>query len=675
MAARSFQLLIAAFLLLGFSACETGSLVKFGTTDPKTPTLMRGTFRGRWWNYYQRGIAYGEARSWREAEEDLRRAVKLRGEDRRRARTYGMHFVDYFPHRELGIVYFHQGRYGEAVHELEESLRSEKSAKAEFYLDSTRKRLIQEETGPVAPPEIFLSAPDADQWVRSSSTLVTGLVKDPHYVQRITVNQQPIRLDLAAREVPFRRQVSLRPGPNPIVIEASNLAGRISRLEREVYLDVEGPTISIEEPSPASGIKSRELRVRGFIHDDAGLGDVRVNGQPISIPPGKELRLDYVVPRTSRMDRVLVEARDQVGNETRAEIPLSGGVSMGRKVVAVCGKISPLALAGDFQNGKDIIPPLIELRHWSAEQTVFLDQIYLEGSVRDEAGVAEVRLNGRPMPRWVGKSVHFSHLASLEEGDNFFRIEAWDKHGNRAEKTVHFHRRLQKVREIGSRLPVALLPLAKNRDDRGTAGDTLEELILGDLVQRGRFALVERRRLEEILQEQRLAGSALADSDKAIRVGKILTAGGVLMGTVLEKGESVEVFLRLVDTETSLIIAAVDVYGEETDLQSLHQLSQGLVLKLCDEVPLLEGTVLQVKDGRLTVDLGKDSRLKKGMRVVVFREGEPIRHPLSGALLGVDVEVLGWGQVQAVQEQVSHVELDRGDSSRIIEPLQKILTQ
>src|SRR5208283_6182926 len=71
-----------------------------------------GTFRGNWWNYYDRAIAYSESQGpgpGDKAIADLNQALSMRAKDQRMARTYGMHFIDYFPHRELGIVFFHAG--------------------------------------------------------------------------------------------------------------------------------------------------------------------------------------------------------------------------------------------------------------------------------------------------------------------------------------------------------------------------------------------------------------------------------------------------------------------------------------------------------------------------------------------------------------------------------------
>ncbi len=51
-------------------------------------------------------------RQWTQALADFSAAIDQRDGDQRMARTYGMHFIDYFPSRELGILYFENGRYG-----------------------------------------------------------------------------------------------------------------------------------------------------------------------------------------------------------------------------------------------------------------------------------------------------------------------------------------------------------------------------------------------------------------------------------------------------------------------------------------------------------------------------------------------------------------------------------
>jgi hypothetical protein len=160
-----------------------------------------------------------------------------------------------------------------------------------------------------------------------------------------------------------------------------------------------------------------------------------------------------------------------------------------------------------------------------------------------------------------------------------------------------------------------------------------------------------------------------------VKIGKILAAQGLLVASMHTGESSMEIYLRLVDTESALVIAGVDVYGEELNAVALRELCRGLILKLCDELPLAEGMVVQVKGNRLLTDLGRESRVKKGMRLIVFEEGEPIRHPTTGMVLGLNPEQLGHGRITAVQEQLSEVEvIGEGNVARL-KPMQKVITQ
>jgi hypothetical protein len=71
---------------------------------------------------------------------DLATAIGKRDKDQRNARTYGMHFVDYFPHRELGIAYYHKGDLVKAAKELEEM--REELTRLSYTDDLTAKTTI-----------------------------------------------------------------------------------------------------------------------------------------------------------------------------------------------------------------------------------------------------------------------------------------------------------------------------------------------------------------------------------------------------------------------------------------------------------------------------------------------------------------------------------------------------
>lgn len=739
----------------GCSAISKGS--KSYVKDGKTYGVTKGLFRQRWWNYYERGISFADGQFWKEAEEDFRVALRLRGEDKRRARTYGMHFVDYFPHRELGVVLFHQGRYPEAVQELETSLKSVKTAKTEFYLDRTRKVLIEQEGKDAQAPEIIIESPAEGSFFNGFATVVAGTVRDDSYVKEIQVNGVEVRIDLAATEIPFNMEVPLKGGENPILVMATDLTGKSSLARRKVLVDRQGPVLNIDEPAEGTPPSTPGLRLKGFAYDDSGIREIRVNGRTILNSTEREVPLDHPLSLSVGEDRVIVEALDQVGNQTRAEIRLgskgtartpsrslsendpvasfrrkpesidahslrmptfvgmtNGGsrpvlgqppsvlthpkiflASLDVPEISISRTDLPRFAFGDGTRGaapdvqdlsasgplllaanepQDTNPPAIELKGWTEEQTVFLDQAYLEGNVRDDGSVEQLLVNNIPILRKPGKNVYFSYLAELGEGENTFAIQGKDGADNQAEVKIRINRKLQKIREVGSRMAVALLPLDR-KGEIGAAGEGVEDLLLGSLTERSRFEMVERQRLEDVLREQQLSSSDLADQDAAVRLGKILTANAILMGSVLEKENSLEIFGRVVDTESSLILAAADVYGENVDAQVMRQLCQGLVIKLCDELPLAEGLVVQVKGKKIVVDLGKESRVKKGMQLIVFREGEPVKHPVTGQVLGAETEELGYARILAVLDQMSNAELLQDNVSASIEPLAKVITR
>ena len=149
------RLVAAAICLLPLAAC--------GRADPP-PQVVDGTtfgttsvpFRGRWWHHYERGVSWTLGGFNAEAEADFRACLDQRQTDNRLARTYGMHFVQCFAHRELGAVLLATGRLDEAERELRTSLAQEPSAKAEFLL-----RRVDELRGAKADAPAAIAAPAA----------------------------------------------------------------------------------------------------------------------------------------------------------------------------------------------------------------------------------------------------------------------------------------------------------------------------------------------------------------------------------------------------------------------------------------------------------------------------------------------------------------------------------
>jgi curli biogenesis system outer membrane secretion channel CsgG len=70
------------------------------------------------------------------------------------------------------------------------------------------------------------------------------------------------------------------------------------------------------------------------------------------------------------------------------------------------------------------------------------------------------------------------------------------------------------------------------------------------------FDVYERRQLGNILREQELALSDLADQNEVIEIGKLTGAHLLVLGSVLQVGNNVQVIARLVETETGQILVS-----------------------------------------------------------------------------------------------------------------------
>jgi TolB-like protein len=89
----------------------------------------------------------------------------------------------------------------------------------------------------------------------------------------------------------------------------------------------------------------------------------------------------------------------------------------------------------------------------------------------------------------------------------------------------------------------------------------LAEVLITELARNPTIRVVERDRLQALLDEQGLSASGRVDMETIVRTGKLLGAGHVLIGVfVIDPREEVRIDVRAVNTETSEI-----VYGETVD--------------------------------------------------------------------------------------------------------------
>jgi len=625
-------------------------------------------FRHRWWNYYERGLSYAEGKFYQDAVSDLKQALEQRSQDQRMARTYGMHFVDYFPHRELGIVYYEMGALEAAREEIELSLSQFPSAKAHYYLDQVRKRRIESEGKEVEAPRINLDLKEDEFRTRDDPVILSGVVENDHYVSAIAIKGIPLFLEGSEKRVAFREKLRLSQGRHSIAVEAKNLMGKTAKKAVLVHVDREGPLVTLEDIQMNEDDTLKRLTIRGSAYDESQVIALAINNKEVQVQKGVEvLFTDTVFVKEGFLE---VVAQDGLGNQTKARVDVSapgGGLKPIR--LAYAGKALNRTLAGLFNN-KDKRPPAIELKGWTDTQTVYLDKVYIEGQVVGENKIESITINGMPVLRRKGLRILFNHLADLKEGKNTIFVAVRDEAGKTAEKSLMIERRLPQALHLNQRMSLTVLPF-EEKGNLTEVGLSFQDNLIHSLVNQNRFRVVERKLLDRILEEQKLSQTRLIERSTALSVGRLTAARSIITGSIVETRQGVEAVARMIDTETSEIVATEDVYDEITDVGALRSLARGMAVKFHREFPLVGGMVIKAGDKYIFTDLGQD-KIKLQRRLIVYRE-EQVRHPVTGKLMGADTIILARARVTQVSPEMSKSELTSGE--RHIELNDKVITE
>jgi len=93
----------------------------------------------------------------------------------------------------------------------------------------------------------------------------------------------------------------------------------------------------------------------------------------------------------------------------------------------------------------------------------------------------------------------------------------------------------------------------------------VQDMLYTNLIQRG-MTVVEREKMEQVLNELGESFSGIIDSSTAAEIGKMLGVEAIVVGTVADMGNSVDLRTRLVDVEKGAAITAaqIDVVKDPT---------------------------------------------------------------------------------------------------------------
>ncbi|MFH0908325.1 MAG: hypothetical protein V1929_06150 [bacterium] len=603
-----------------------------------------------WWNFYQRGLDEVAAGNAERARKDFERCLGLRSgatysfpKDLWRARTYGLHFQEqYFPHRELGVCYYVLGNDTQAIRWLSASLAQTPSGRAKHYLNLARKRHI--EGGRTTTPSVKLDAASRVVWTRDRSRTISGTAAGEGYVSDIVINGRPQFIELASTNMPFSRTVTLQEGSNEIRIAVSDLGGHHTMTSQTWMADWRPPALLILRASK----RGSEWLLEGRCNDDRRLARVTVRNAATTATLLDEKNPGSTLPLSLRFrdgESLMFDAVDTAGNTFTTELsaslfaPVVSAAAMLRYAAADAGGIADVPASSGGSKPPDDQAPEIRL---GVPDTVcvFNEELILEGSVADANGLDSVRIRDEETLDQGDRGAVTYSLARripLNVGTNTIVVSARDSQGHVARRTVIAIRKVPAYLDRHYRMSLVMPPFLCNREGTGDLGPSIRRRAELELTRDpARFFLVERAEgWDLILREQRLAVSDLADPRALLQLGKVLPAELFLVGSVIPLGAGTTIYAVIADAETGETLALDDVYSEALD-RELETKVAGLIVKLEQRFPLVEGKVTGIRRSRAVINVGSQHGVLNGARFLVIRPASDTAPMEDGDLCTLD---------------------------------------
>jgi len=230
--------------------------------------------------------------------------------------------------------------------------------------------------------------------------------------------------------------------------------------------------------------------------------------------------------------------------------------------------------------------------------------------------------------------------------------------------------------------------------DGKSPGDGVADMLTTTLVKSGKYVVVERQEITQVLDEQKLGQAGLVTPQSAAEMGKLLGVELAIMGAVTEFGHSsggtggrvrgigvgvkkqtatVAVDVRFVNTTTGEILAAENVRKEKSSgglsistpkfgFDNRNDFDNSLVGKATREaidaiVGLVdaqmeqlpwEGKILMVRGNTIFIKPGSDAGVKVGDTFAVYSKGEELIDPDTGISLGSVESKVGTIEVTSI---------------------------
>ncbi len=659
---------IYIFIFLFLCACAVPHAPVY-MKNGKEYGVVSGNFTNQWYDYYERAFSYMDGEFYSEALSDLNIAIKKKPAEKRWANTYGMHFMDYFPHRKTGIIHYSLGNYDAAKTELEVSIEQEPSAKARFYLDEVRKQIMLRERKDKSKPHLILEYP---RLTKDDPVTISGIAKDERFVSEIILSGKKIFIEASEQHVAFKKDLPLAQGRHEITIIARNLLEGEEKHAIVIHVDRSGPVIIIKKFDPG-------IEIQGYLYDESEIQSFSINGDQKDIPVKDEV---FKISLKPGVRSVALKASDKLGNETRANV-ISDMMTENRFLLLATAEPGLQSLSNSVDE------PGIMLKGWPEIETVFRKSVDIEGQVKGKSNISEltiqVKSESREYPavnKMQGKAgpiISFNQSVRLDKGKNTIIIRAKDEAGNKIIRKIFIIRRIARVFQLKYRYIVkicpfdntewkrnlgffqrVLIPVFSNRSHFMEPEKLawFQHSLSGNLRNQNRFQVMEQKELQRYFDEYNLEKITVESSEQ----NNLMIPHALLLGNTCVDRNGVEISARLINLKTFEEIATIDVYNKSGGRSALKFMAEELSEKFHITFPLANGKITNTE--KMIQAVFENGKIKQGWPIIAYREEHPRHNPETGMSLGSDTVIIGdasMGKNEVIFVNDHKFEIKKGD--------------
>ena len=223
----------------------------------------------------------------------------------------------------------------------------------------------------------------------------------------------------------------------------------------------------------------------------------------------------------------------------------------------------------------------------------------------------------------------------------------------------------------------------KSAYGQGRLGGAASDILVTELVKSGKFIVVERDRMNKIMEEQKFQAQGMTDPQTVARIGQVMGLEAIVVGSVSQFGvkkegsdylltqskrqvADVTVDLRLIDVQSGQVIMADSGkgmakstkasflgmgtkggYDETLEGEALRAALVQFVTNISSQLNKKPWScmIAAVASEQLYLNAGPDSGVMPGMKLDCYRLGAEIRDPRSNLVIGHVEDLLGRAEV------------------------------